>query len=221
MTDLVVQIPWEITVPGEAPLPTEIIINDNGTQSHPFLVVVVPNQVQILKTCMISGQYISAQYIACVTHADGSIVWANAPAQPGEIVVVYALGLGPVSNTPKTGDATPMPSPTQGLSTLLDGLAIQFDFRPNASPSSPFVHPTIKLPGITSPIFAGLTPGQVGLYQINVQLPDTFPAVPPCEAVTLEVAVRSNLTIDIGHLPGSQEFVDSFDGAAICVQSSQ
>jgi hypothetical protein len=51
MTDFVVQIPWEITPPGELVLPTQIFINDNGTQSHPFEVVVVPEQIQILKTC--------------------------------------------------------------------------------------------------------------------------------------------------------------------------
>lgn len=209
LTSLMIQIPWEITPPpADPPMETDILINDNGTQSEPFFVGVDMDHLQILKTCT------GSLSLACVTHADGTIVSANAPAQPGEVLVVYALGLGPISNTPKTGNATPMPSATQALSTVSGSVAIQFDFRPNASPSRPFVSYAVPSPGITNPLFAGLTPGQVGVYQINLKLPDAFPAVPPCPAVT------SNLTIDIGYQP-STYFVDSFDGAAICVQSSQ
>ena len=81
-------------------------------------------------------------------------------------------------------------------------MAIEFDFRPNVALSRPFVHPTIKSPSLSGPIFAGLTPGYVGLYQINLKLPDTFPAFSPCPTVT------SNLTIDIGYL-ASSDFVDT------------
>jgi hypothetical protein len=68
-----------------------------------------------------------------------------------------------------------------------------------------------------------LTPGQVGLYQINVQLPSAFPAaVLPCTTLSVctgnpafcPLPIQSNLTIDIGG-------VTSFDGAAICIQPGQ
>ena len=76
--------------------------------------------------------------------------------------------------------------------------------------------------GLPGPEFVGLTPGQVGLYQINVKLPDTFPPVDPCTtasvitgtAGTLSNVALSNLTISFGG-------VSSFDGAAICVQPPQ
>jgi hypothetical protein len=51
----------------------------------------------------------------------------------------------------------------------------------------------------------GLTPGQVGLYQINVKLPMVFPALEACGGF-----VGSTLTINVA---GDS----SFDGAAICV----
>ena len=51
-------------------------------------------------------------------------------------------------------------------------------------------------------------PGQVGLYQINVKLPDIFPIVPKCGF--------SNLTINISIFG-----TDSFDGAQVCVAPGQ
>jgi hypothetical protein len=96
---------------------------------------------------------------------------------------------------------------------------IQFDFRPNAMPSHPFVDPRIAAPVVPGPIFAGLTPGQVGLYQINVRIPDSLPRIPACTGVApspLISYVQSNLTIDIGGVSSLD-----FDGAAICVQPPQ
>jgi uncharacterized protein (TIGR03437 family) len=94
---------------------------------------------------------------------------------------------------------------------------IEFDFRPNAMPSHPYINPLTAAPLVPAPIFAGLTPGQVGLYQINVKIPDNLPPMPPCTGTSpspLSSLVETNLTIDIGGQ-------GSFDGAAICVQPNQ
>ena len=82
-------------------------------------------------------------------HADGSLVTDSSPAHPGEYVVTYLSGLGAVDTPVASG---------------------------SVSPSSPLAHPVIA-PVVTwngSPIptaFAGLTPGSIGLYQINFQVP--------------------------------------------------
>ena len=59
--------------------------------------------------------------------------------------------------------------------------------------------------------FAGLTPGQIGLYQINVQLPATFPSVPAC-GVNGNLTVASNLAINV------ETAYYVHDGLSICVQ---
>jgi hypothetical protein len=94
--------------------------------------------------------------------------------------------------------------------------AIQFDFRPNAIPSNPYVTASSQADqSTTTPVFVGLTPGQVGLYQINVTLPSTLPAVLSC---SIALGIVSNLTIDIG---SSTSGGLSFDGAPICIEAAQ
>jgi len=53
--------------------------------------------------------------------------------------------------------------------------------------------------------FVGLTPGSVGLYQVNFLVPPVPSGTPPCSG-----SVRSNFTVSIGD-------ARSFDGASICV----
>jgi hypothetical protein len=151
-----------------------------------------------------------------VTHSDGSLITSDSPAKSGETVVIYAFGLGQTKPAVKTGDLTPMTAPRLGSTTV----AVQFDFRPNAMPSNPFVNPNVSgIPGSIVPEFVGLTPGQVGLYQINVKLPDTMPPVLPCSQ---SLGVASNLTIDIAsRTPSNMIGPPSFDGAPICVQPGQ
>jgi uncharacterized protein (TIGR03437 family) len=83
-----------------------------------------------------------------ITHAAGGLVTEEDPATPGEALVVYLTGLGRVEGTVEPGKPAP--------------------------PTSLRVHaPVTVLVGgsATAPTFAGLTPGFVGLYQINFQVP--------------------------------------------------
>ncbi len=112
---------------------------------------------------------------------------------------MYALGLGPATPPVGTGQPTPLPAPvTQEQFTLM------FDWRANATPSRVFSPP----PQPSSLIFAGLTPGAVGLYQVNFLVPS-----PPGPLLACGDVIQSNLTVN---LLGAV----SFDGAPICVQAS-
>jgi uncharacterized protein (TIGR03437 family) len=70
---------------------------------------------------------------------------------PGDVIIAYATGLGPVLNHPPTGQ----PTPTDRLYPIQSTLACKF---------SPYTLPVETL-------FAGLAPGLTGLYQINFRLP--------------------------------------------------
>jgi uncharacterized protein (TIGR03437 family) len=96
-------------------------------------------------------------------HADGSIVTSANPASHGETVVLYLTGLGPVSSAPQPGQPA-------SLTTLSNAL----------------VSPQVSIGGfLTTPAFAGLTPGFIGLYQINV-------AIPAAASAVVDVTVQAN-----------------------------
>ncbi len=84
-----------------------------------------------------------------VVHPNGSLVSAAQPVEAGEFISIYATGLGRVNGAVALGQATPS---TQLFST--------------ASPVE------VKVGALSlTPIFAGLAPGYVGLYQVVVQMP--------------------------------------------------
>lgn len=209
ITAITVQIPFELLLPSEGAASAELAVNENGSLSKGFRVFAVSANLHVLNWC---DAFPSEPLNICggvATHGDGTPVTSDSPAKAGETVVIYALGLGQTTPAAKTGDATSMPAPTL-RSTIVFA---QFDFRPNAMPSYPYVDP--KSTGISGPTFVGLTPGQVGLYQINVKIPETVPPVVPCSTA---LGVASNLTIDIG---SSTSGGLSFDGAPICVEPRQ
>jgi len=97
--------------------------------------------------------------------ATGQTATAATPAPRGQYITIYCSGLGPVSNQPSTGAA----SPTSPASNTL-------------------LIPTVAIGGVQAPVqFSGLTPGLVGLYQINVLVPST---VIPGSAVTLALTIN-------------------------------
>ena len=78
----------------------------------------------------------------------------NNPAQAGEVLIVYATGLGGLQNQPSSGTAAPS--------------------RPLAAAR---LTPSITIAGAPAEsLFAGLTPGFVGLAQLNIRLPARLPS---------------------------------------------
>ena len=88
-------------------------------------------------------------HLAVAQDRNYQLVTASNPAQPGQYIIIYANGLGAVDNPPPSGEATP----AQPLASTL-------------------VKPTVTIGGVAAQVlFSGLTPGSIGLYQIDVVVP--------------------------------------------------
>ncbi len=103
--------------------------------------------------------FVTAAGMAIATHGDNSTITTDKPAAAGELIVIYAAGMGKTDTMPSNGELPPYSSQLVNrgsLRVLLNGVAID--------PSQ------VK--------YAGLTPGSAGLYQINVVLPEK-PGIDP------------------------------------------
>ncbi len=110
---------------------------------------------------------------AAAVHLNGTVVSATAPASSGEVLELFATGLGPVSNVPSDGTAPP-----------------------SGTLATDQIAPTVTIGGVNAPVsFAGLAPGFVGLYQINVTVPSGLPAGP------------ATVTISVGPLSGNSAVI--------------
>jgi len=87
---------------------------------------------------------------AIVVHgATNQLVTAANPAAPGEVVVFYATGLGAVGRAQQSG----RPASLAELAEASNALAVSIGGR------------------VAAVQFAGLTPGSIGLYQVNCTVP--------------------------------------------------
>ncbi|MDX2154623.1 MAG: hypothetical protein SFV54_28025 [Bryobacteraceae bacterium] len=108
------------------------------------------------------GLFLSGAEWAVATRPDGTVVDAQSPARPGEVIVFYATGLGPV--TPRVADGE-LPE----RAAVIVGRK-QFVLRLNGVPVND-----------DRILYVGVTPGFAGLYQINVALPEDAPDDPEVE----------------------------------------
>jgi uncharacterized protein (TIGR03437 family) len=98
------------------------------------------------------GLFQASPGMVLATHANGSPINLDSPASPGEVIVIYALGLGRTNPDPAPGQVVLTAAPIQHFKDL----AVLFD--------------SVEIDsGLIS--YAGLAPGFAGLYQINVQVP--------------------------------------------------
>jgi uncharacterized protein (TIGR03437 family) len=203
-TDITVQMPFELIYYGSIYVAsTEVVISENGVDSQAFGVSMAADQIHVV-TGADNGLSVNGNLVGPIlTHADGTLVSSQSLVQPGEVIIVYAWGLGNTIPSVKSGDVTPTPAPVVYHDGHY-GVYVRLDFTPNAAPSRLYVDPQA-----TAPAF--LTPGQVGLYQVHVQLPSNFPPVVPCNP-NAGLGAGTNLTITL--------FSSwSYDGASICLQA--
>ena len=107
---------------------------------------------------------------AVAEHADGSLISPDSMAQPGEIIVLYGTGLGRVVPDSSSGTVPECAAPILYLS--------QLQILVDGSPLPP-----------QSILYAGVTPGFAGLYQVNVRLPQDMTANPQ-----IQVAIGNQIS---------------------------
>jgi uncharacterized protein (TIGR03437 family) len=105
------------------------------------------------------GLYPSGPGMIASTHTDGAVITKANPAHPGEMVVLYATGMGRTDPELQTGTIELIAAQIRLLSELTVTVAgVALDNR------------NIQ--------YAGITPGAPGLYQVNLVLPKQLAADP-------------------------------------------
>jgi len=135
------QVPFE-TSPGTPQAYLRVTRQGSSLLTDAETVTVIPAKPGVFAIGPPDGQGV-------VIDTQGRVVDASAAAAANDIVVVYATGLGSVDRPVRTGSASPGDPAARTL-----------------------IVPTVTIGGQPAAVqFAGLTPGLVGLYQINVQIP--------------------------------------------------
>jgi uncharacterized protein (TIGR03437 family) len=151
-------LPLFATTPGQinAQIPPEL-----PTGSYQLAVRSIANQIASATQTLTVSKYAPAVLVdpqsnqILLYHSGGSPVTKDNPAQRDEPLVMYALGLGPVTGGTATAGA---PSPTSPLAQAAGAVEVYFG-DPQWTQAAIIVD------------WAGLTPGFVGLYQLNLRVP--------------------------------------------------
>lgn len=154
-----VLVPYELA----ANSPGQLIIQRGNAISVPVPITVFDNQPAILAT---AGNGVGQGHIYKVDSSNNqTLADSSSPAKAGDILVIYCVGLGQVNPTVKSGDPASFSQLTQ-----ITGAA------------------AVTIGGVSAQVlFAGLTPGFAGLYQLNVVVPS---GVTPGNATPVTASVN-------------------------------
>jgi len=115
--------------------------------------------------------------LALAVDASGNLISAASPAMPGEVIILFAEGLGRTQPDIQSGEVVSRATPILALA----GLQILL----NGTPVPP-----------ASILYAGLAPGFSGLYQINLVLPAWLPPDPD-----IQIAIGTEISPEGVELP--------------------
>jgi minor extracellular serine protease Vpr len=132
-----VQVPWALQGWSSA----DVYVSVDGIGSAPYNIPIAS---------ALPAMYLYNN-LAIAQDLNYQLLTAANPARRGRTIILYANGLGPVTNPPDSGEITP------GLS--------QTQFPASVTIGNVDAHVS----------FSGLTPGSIGLYQLNVDVPQNAP----------------------------------------------
>jgi len=153
------QINFQVPFELGAPASVTVVVSNNGATT-------TLRNVPLLRVQPGLFEWVppgSPRYAAAVK-LDGSVVGPGNPVARGEAVMLFLTGMGPVIPVVPTGQ----PGPVSPLAET-------------------WLKPTVLIGGVPAQVlFSGYAPGFLGLYQVNVVIPDGAPA----GAARLEVLVE-------------------------------
>jgi uncharacterized protein (TIGR03437 family) len=162
-----VQVPWELQ--GVPTASMKVSIGDSS--SNVYTVVLQDYSPAAFEYTEAS----SSRLLAAALDENFALLTSANPAKKGRAIQIYMNGLGPVDNTPPSGEIAP------------------------ATPlARTKIVPTVTIGGKPADVvFSGLAPFNVGLYQLNVVVPADAPSgiqpvVVPANGI---VAKTTNLPI--------------------------
>jgi uncharacterized protein (TIGR03437 family) len=155
----------DIQVPSELAATQQYVIVVSANNSY-----TVPQTINLVQAQ--PGVAALADGTLIAQHSDFTLVDAGHPAKPGEYLVMYLTAMGPTNPSVPSGTAAPSVEPLARVT----------------------LQPTVTVDGQSAYIaYAGLTPGAVGLYQINFQVPpDANPG--DLNVVVAQGGIMSNTT---------------------------
>jgi uncharacterized protein (TIGR03437 family) len=174
VTVVTVQVPYEaepLLTASPFDYPEAVLrIDYNGEKGPPYWVQLFFRQPRFARMCDAVG----AAVFDCgllITTSDGRLInegylgpdvpGGNRP-KLGDTIVMYAYGLGKTVPLGKTGEVADIPAPIAGL----------VPFQGTWEPDGKNVGVSLRS------AYAGLAPGMVGIYQVNVKLPDAINFTP-------------------------------------------
>jgi uncharacterized protein (TIGR03437 family) len=129
---------------------TQLLLRTPGGVSDALNVTILPAAPSVFRNSTAGPE---TGIATVVRGTNGLVVTPSNPVHRGDVLTIYATGLGRTSPTVETG----APAPSEPLATAL-------------------ISPQITVGGVPVDVqFAGLAPGQVGVYQINVRVNDRVP----------------------------------------------
>ena len=140
-TQINAQLPFDVSGDGS------LVVLTSGGISAPFAVTVFPAAPSVFR----DGTAGPITGLATVFRANDnySLVTLSNPIHPKDILVIIATGMGLTSPQPPTGDVAPSNPPAVVTEV-----------------------PVVTLGGVSLDVlYAGLAPGEVGVYQVNVAVP--------------------------------------------------
>ena len=185
-TAAVFQIPWEASTAS----PANIRVADNS--NSPFEGTLSVQLAAVSPSFLPFGTGFGQIPLAVHQHSN-SLVTADHPAVPGEILTFYMTGLGPVTGTVQTG----VPAPLKPLEKVVNPFTCTVGFS-GFSPGGFVVNAPV--------LFAGLAPGLVGIYVVKMPVPAAPSGANPDTAeiscsppLSVQPASEANAALPLAH----------------------